>query len=202
LPTKHDLYQQLKFNLQKQINGSFNDWPRFSVQFKHIKLSENQHWIKAGDYCKDIGFILNGLIRVYYIDSNGNEVNQHFYQANEALAPISALISAQPCEYYIQALEPVDLMLANYDNLNSLTGDQTQWLQLEVKLLQTVFIKNAKREAQLLLGNAEQRYKWFIKEFPELIDKLTQYHIASFLGITPVSLSRLKKKIDKESIVD
>lgn len=197
MPTKHDLYQQLKCNLQKQINGSFNDWPRFSEQFKHIKLSENQHWIKAGDYCEDICFILNGLLRVYYIDSNGNEVNQHFYQANEALAPISALISGQPCEYYIQALEPVDLMLANYSNLNTLTGDKTQWLQLEVKLLQTVFIKNAKREAQLLLGNAEQRYKWFIKEFPELIDKLTQYHIASFLGITPVSLSRLKKKIDK-----
>ncbi|PAJ73656.1 hypothetical protein CJF42_14665 [Pseudoalteromonas sp. NBT06-2] len=196
LQNKHDLYQQLKVNFEKQINEPFDDWSSFSDNFKHKILNQNQHWINAGDVCKDIGFILNGLIRVYYIDSNGNEVNQHFYQANEALAPISALISAQPCEYYIQALEPVDLILLNYNDLKSLTCDKNQWLQLEVKLLQTVFIKNAKREAQLLLGNAEQRYKWFIKEFPELNEKLPQYHIASFLGITPVSLSRLKNKID------
>jgi len=199
LQTEPDLYQQLKINFEKQLNGSFDDWSSFSCKFKHKRLEENQHWINGGDFCEDIGFILNGLLRVYYIDSSGNEVNQHFYQANEALAPISALISAQPCQYYIQALEPVDLMLANYNDLKSLTRNKIQWLQLEVKLLQTVFIKNAKREAQLLLGNAEQRYKWFIKEFPDLNKKLPQYHIASFLGITPVSLSRLKNKIDKNN---
>ena len=194
--TQADLNQQLRINFEQQINQPFNNWPSFYEKFKHKKLNENQHWIKAGDFCEDIGFILNGLLRVYYIDHNGNEVNQHFYQANEALAPISALVSAQPCEYYIQAIEPVDLMLANYKNLNNTHSKNPQWLQLEVKLLQTVFIKSAKREAQLLLGNAEQRYKWFLKEFPELCNRLNQYHIASFLGITAVSLSRLKKKIE------
>ena len=51
-----------------------------------------------------------------------------------------------------------------------------------------------RREARLLLGNAEQRYRWFCKEYPELLERIPQYHIASFLGITPVSLSRLRKK--------
>lgn len=194
--TQADLNHQLRINFEKQISQPFDNWLSFSEKFKHIQLTENQHWIKAGDFCEDIGFILSGLLRVYYIDHNGNEVNQHFYQANEALAPISALVSAQPCEYYIQAIEPVDLMLSNYRDLNNTHSKNTQWLQLEVKLLQTVFIKSAKREAQLLLGNAEQRYKWFLKEFPDLNDKLTQYHIASFLGITAVSLSRLKRKMD------
>lgn len=194
--TQADLNHQLRINFEKQINQPFDNWSSFSEKFKHKQLTENQHWIKAGDFCEDIGFILSGLLRVYYIDQNGNEVNQHFYQANEALAPISALVSAQPCEYYIQAIEPVDLMLSNYIDLNNTHSKNTQWLQLEVKLLQTVFIKSAKREAQLLLGNAEQRYKWFLKEFPDLNDKLTQYHIASFLGITAVSLSRLKRKMD------
>jgi CRP-like cAMP-binding protein len=102
-------------------------------------------------------FILKGILRVYYIDRSGNEINQHFYQANEVLSPISALISDEPCQYYIQALEPCELMLANYHDLNNISIVQPQWLQLEVKLLQTVFIKNAKREAatRMACGDAQ-----------------------------------------------
>ncbi|SFD38777.1 Crp/Fnr family transcriptional regulator [Pseudoalteromonas denitrificans] len=188
-------YTHLKTVFEKKIDCHFNDWSAFSEKFHLKTFTTNEHWIKAGEFCDDMCFILKGILRVYYIDRSGNEINQHFYQANEVLSPISALISDEPCQYYIQALEPCELMLANYHDLNNISIVQPQWLQLEVKLLQTVFIKNAKREAQLLLGNAEQRYKWFLKEFPELNEKLPQYHIASFLGITPVSLSRLRKKI-------
>jgi CRP-like cAMP-binding protein len=157
-------------------------------------MTAQSHWIQAGDVCHELCFILEGLLRVYYIDGNGNEVNQHFYQANEVIAPISAIISDEPCQYYIQILEPSQLMLADYNQLSAYGNDHPEWLRLEIKMLQRVFVKNARHEARLLLGNAEQRYKWFCKEYPELLERLPQYHIASFLGITPVSLSRLRKK--------
>lgn len=70
------------------------------------------------------------------------------------------------------------------------------WLQLENAILKSVYLKTARREAQMLLGGAEQRYRWFLKENPELADQLPLYQVASYLGVTPVSLSRLRKMLN------
>jgi CRP-like cAMP-binding protein len=191
-PTSDQL--QLKASFEQEFAIKLTDWHSFTQYFSALELHSQQHWIRAGDTCTDLCFILDGLIRIYYIDQDGNEVNQHFYQANEVIAPVDALVSKEPCQYFIQALEPTRLMLANYHQLSQAGEDNPELLRLEIKMLQTIFIKSARREARLLLGNAEQRYRWFCKEYPELLERIPQYQIASFLGITPVSLSRLRKK--------
>ena len=182
----------LSDGFERQFGRLISDWTEFSAQFSPLHMQPQQHWIKAGDHCKHICYILTGLVRIYYINQAGNEVNQHFYQADEMIAPVDALINNESCQYYIQALEPTCLMQANYQQLSMYGENNPEWLRLEIKMLQNVFIKSARREARLLLGNAEQRYHWFCKEYPELLGRITQYHIASFLGITPVSLSRLR----------
>ena len=184
---------------EKNHQLSVRQWEAIAKQFHYRELDAQEHWIQAGDYCMDMCVILEGLLRVYYVDRSGNEVNQHFYQANEVFAPISAIISNEPCPFYIQVLEPAKLMLANYHELQEAAYNNPDWLRLEIKMLQGVFVKNAKHEAQLLMGNAEQRFKWFRKEYPELLERLPQYHVASFLGITPVSLSRLRKKLEQSN---
>jgi len=187
-------YLKLQAAFEQELDAPLDDWPSLSSKFHYREMDVQGHWIQAGDFCNEFCFILDGLLRVYYIDDAGNEVNQHFYQAGEVIAPISAIISDEPCQYYIQALEPSKLMLADYHQLSEYGYNNPEWLRLEIKMIQRVFVKNARHEARLLLGNAEQRYKWFCKEYPELLERLPQYHIASFLGITPVSLSRLRKK--------
>jgi CRP-like cAMP-binding protein len=191
-----DDHKHLQQGLEKGFSVTINDWNTFSPFFYSRTLSQHEHWIKAGDVCMELCYILEGLIRVYYIDESGNEVNQHFYQAGEVIAPINAIISKEPCQYFIQALEPTRLMLADYNELYAQGYNNPEWLRLEVKMLQRVFVKSARHEARLLLGNADQRYLWFKKAYPELLERLAQYHIASFLGITPVSLSRLRKKLE------
>jgi CRP-like cAMP-binding protein len=184
----------IKIACEQQLAIKLDDWYSFTQYFSARELQAQQHWIQAGDICTDLCFILEGLVRIYYIDQAGNEVNQHFYQANEVIAPVDALVSKEPCQYFIQTLEPTRLMVANYNQLSQAGEGNPELLRLEIKMLQTIFIKSARREAQLLLGNAEQRYRWFCKEYPELLERIPQYHIASFLGITAVSLSRLRKK--------
>jgi CRP-like cAMP-binding protein len=195
----NEAQQHLQQAFEQQHNTTIKDWNLLAEKFHYREMAALEHWINAGDYCVELCVILEGLLRVYYIDQAGNEVNQHFYQANEVFAPISAIISNEPCQYYIQVLEPVKLMLADYNELHEVASENPDWLRLEIKMLQTVFLKNAKHEAQLLMGNGEQRFKWFRKEYPELLKRLPQYHVASFLGITPVSLSRLRKKIEGAS---
>ncbi len=195
MPTQLNKDQnRIKIACEQQLAIKLNDWHTFTQYFSPRDLTTQQHWIQAGDTCTELCFILEGLIRIYYIDQAGNEVNQHFYQANEVIAPVDALVSKEPCQYFVQALEPTRLMVANYNELSKAAGNNPELLRLEIKMLQTIFMKSARREAQLLLGNAEQRYRWFCKEYPELLERIPQYHIASFLGITPVSLSRLRKK--------
>ena len=191
-----DDHHHLKQGFEKGFSVSISDWNTFAPHFYSRSLDINEHWINASDACIELCYILEGLIRIYYIDESGSELNQHFYQAGEVIAPINAIISKEPCQYYIQALEPSRIMLADYNNLYAQGYDNPEWLRLEIKMLQRVFVKNARHEARLLLGNAEQRYLWFKKSYPELLNRLAQYHIASFLGITPVSLSRLRKKIE------
>lgn len=193
-----EAHLKLKTGFEQQFDTSISSWETIAHKFCHRQMQPLDHWIKAGDVCVELCYILEGLIRIYYIDQSGNEVNQHFYQANEVIAPVSAILSEEPCQYFIQALEPTQLMLADYNDLYTAGAENPEWLRLEIKMLQTVFVKNARREARLLLGNAEQRYRWFCKAYPELLERLPQYHIASFLGITPVSLSRLRKKAAEE----
>ena len=185
---------QMQNICENKLAITLSHWETFTQHFSALKLEAQQHWVQAGDICTELCFILEGLIRIYYIDQAGNEVNQHFYQANEMIAPVDALVSKEPCQYFIQALEPTRLMVASYTALSKSGEESPELLRLEIKMLQTIFIKSARREAHLLLGNAEQRYRWFCKEYPELLERLPQYHIASFLGITAVSLSRLRKK--------
>lgn len=185
---------RLREAFEETLKAPISDWDTLGKEFHPRHMHSQEHWIQAGEVCNELCFILEGLLRVYYIDSTGNEVNQHFYQANEVIAPISAIISDEPCQYYIQALEPTQIMLADYHQLYDIGQTNPEWLRIEINFLQKVFVKNARHEARLLLGNAEQRYKWFCKEYPELLERLPQYHIASFLGITAVSLSRLRKK--------
>jgi CRP-like cAMP-binding protein len=187
--------EQLERVFNRHYQASLTNWPAFSDCFHLRELAQDEHWIRAGDVTKQMCFIVSGLLRIYYIDQAGNEVNQHFYQAEEVLAPISVMMSNEPCQYYVQALEGSVVLLADSDELFKLGNQDIEWLRLENKIVKTVFLKTVKREAKLLLGNGEQRYKWFLKEYAELATRLPQYHIASFLGITPVSLSRLRKKI-------
>ena len=195
--TEQEAYKQhLIQGIQRQYNATLNDWSPFVEHFRFHEWPTQYHWIEAGQCVTELCYIVEGLVRVYYIDQAGNEVNQQFHQSGEIVAPVSAIVEGEACQYYIQTLEPTKVWLADYVELNRVGKTNPEWLQLEIKMLQKVYLVTARREASLLMGNAEHRYKWFCKTYPELLERLPQYHIASFLGITPVSLSRLRKQIE------
>ncbi len=184
----------MKQSLEAQFQISVSDWDGFTELFSLKRLNANEDWVKAGEHCQQFGFIVSGLIRVYYIDHAGNEANEGFYEAGQLIGPISSMVSNDPCQFYIQALEPSELFIADYRQFHELAYDKPEWLRFEIKFMQQIFLKSARRDAKLLMGSAEQRYRWFCKEHPDLLKRIPQYQIASYLGVTPVTLSRLRKK--------
>ncbi len=192
-----DLNQQLevmKQSLETQFQAVVSDWEGFIELFSPKILQANENWVKAGDHCSQFCFIVSGLMRIYYLDPAGNEVNEGFYDAGQLVGPISSMVSNEACQYYIQALEPSELLVADYRQFHELGYNKPEWLRFEIKFMQQIYLRGARRDAKLLLGSAEQRYRWFCKEYPDLQKRIPQYQIASYLGVTPVTLSRLRKK--------
>lgn len=193
----HPDIQLFTQSLQQIYRCEFSDNSLLAQQFSVRSLTEKEHLIEAGQVAREVFFIAEGILRVYYIDREGNEANQQFYQSCEVIAPVFSLTTSEPSPFYLQALTPGRVLVADYQKLHQAGVDNLAWLTAENALLKSVFLKTARREAQMLLGDAEQRYRWFLKENPQLAEQLPLYQIASYLGVTPVSLSRVRKKLSQ-----
>jgi CRP-like cAMP-binding protein len=129
---------------------------------------------------------------LYYRDARGTEWTKAFCLAGTVVAAYSALLRGEPSRLSIQALEPSTLLVADFDSYQTLTAEHPCWQIVNRKLAEGLFIKKEQRESELLLDDASTRYQNFLDEYPGLEARVKQYHIASYLGITPVSLSRIR----------
>ncbi len=162
-------------------------------------LAADDHLVHTGERSSEIYIIQHGLLRLYYGDEEGRERNKAFYGDGDVTGPVSAIMSARPASFAIQALEPCELLAANLTQLLALAPSDPAVSKLVITLLSEAFMRNEQREMLLLTHNAEQRYRWMLMHQPELVARIPQYHIASYLGIDAVSLSRIKRKVKSAS---
>ena len=151
--------------------------------------------IHAGDHSDNLDFLESGLVRVFYTTPDGRERNKAFYRAGDITGPVSAAITASAAPFSIQCLEPCEMISFRFSDLRVATRRNIQIANLYSDLLAEAFIRNEQREAVLLTCNAEQRYLWLLQHEPDLPNRVAQFHIASYLGVDAVSLSRLKRKL-------
>lgn len=163
--------------------------------FQIHTLRKGEFFIRAGDVPQVIGFTISGILRLYYMDTDGNEFTKSFCAENSFVAAYSALLLKQPSRLFIQALEDVKLLIADYSAYRSLSNLYPGLQQLSCKIAEYLFIKKEQRESSLLLDDAKTRYLSFLEAYPGLEARLKQHYIASYLGITPVSLSRIRTQL-------
>jgi CRP-like cAMP-binding protein len=154
--------------------------------------------LTAGSRERNIFLVESGLLRLFYTSPDGRERNKAFFGPGKVCGPISAVITDSPAPFSIQALEPSRLLRADYDLLLRHASRSRDLNRLQVDLLSEAFVRNEQREAMLLTCNAEQRYQWVLQREPELLERLPQFHIASYIGVDAVSLSRLKRKLNPD----
>jgi CRP-like cAMP-binding protein len=159
-----------------------------------ITVRKGAFFLQAGDVPRRIGYLKSGLLRLFYIDLNGDEVNKHFCLENTLAISYSAFLQQTESRFFIQALEDSQLITIGYDAYQELLAGHMCWQIVARKLAEMVFILKEKREAELLLNDAQERYQQFLVDYPNLEKRIAQYHIASYLGITPESLSRIRAK--------
>ena len=150
---------------------------------------------RAGELADHVFFICSGLVRFFYITEDGKEHNKSFSRENQFAGALQYSVQAEPCRFAIQALEPTQTLAISLQGLNNLYQQSVAWANLGRLYLETLAVRKTEREAGFLLDSAEARYKDFLDQEPELVERLPLYHIASFLGITDVALSRIRRRI-------
>lgn len=157
-------------------------------------VPKNEHFIQAGDTAKKVGFIISGLVRFYHL-KDGEEYNVVFKKEFETASSFETIILNQPSSYSFEALEDVQLIVYDYDEMEELFAKNHQLERFGRYFIQQELAQAIKIYEGHLFFSPEERYLKFIEEYPDLMNRVPLKHLSSFLGITPVSLSRIRKRI-------
>jgi CRP-like cAMP-binding protein len=159
------------------------------------KLKRKEFLIKPGDICKTENFITKGCLRAYTIDENGFEHILMFGIEDWWIGDLHSLLTQSPATYFVQALEDAEVIQYTKENLDKLLVRVPKFERFYRIMLQKALIGLHQRVSQNLALSAEERYTNFIKKYPHLQERLSQKQIAAYLGITPIFLSMLRRKL-------
>jgi len=187
-----------KIQIRKSIDNIYplgNEcWYKIEPLIYIKELNKNDYFSKEGQSTRDLGFIFNGILRIYYLNDKGEEWNKHFLQKNDFVA--SSISPEIKSITNIQALAKTTILCIPYSELVKISTEYKEINSFSQKLISSYLEQKQEREIRLLSEEAMNNYLTFKKSYPDLENKIQQYHIASYLGITPTQLSRLRKKID------
>jgi CRP-like cAMP-binding protein len=186
---------KLQQNFSHLVSFSLAEWEAGVSCFTIKSWLADETVFAAGSFPSKIHFIIEGRARYFYLTHDGVEKTKSIIGTGGTLASMSTLVSGAPSPFYVQTLTPCITAIISYDNLMSLADTYHSWNTLIRKLLEQLALKKERREASFLLLNARQRYEQFLTEFGEQADEIPLRHVAMYLGITDVSLSRIRKEM-------
>jgi len=185
---------QLKQSIDNIYRMGNECWSELEPLIYVKELDKNDYFSKESQSTKDLGFIFNGVLRIFYLSDTGEEWNKHFLRENDFVA--SSISPEKKSITNIQALTETILLCIPYTELVKLSTKYPEINSFIQKLTFSYLEQKQDREIKLLSENATNNYLNFIKSFPGLENQIQHYHIASYLGITPTQLSRLRKKLN------
>ena len=169
-----------------------------STSFKNqekAKEMTGENYISAGVVPRSFALNLDGIFRYVYTNEKGLEFTKGIISEERFLSSYSAMKWQTPSFYSIEALEEATIIELNYDRWLQLKSEDSYWTEFLLTLVEGGYRVKEKRERELLLLSAEERYLNFLKDYPGMINRVKQSIVASFIGIQPESLSRIRKNI-------
>ena len=178
-----------------RYNLSETDWESTMVSFHVEPVKSKSYFLKEGQISRKLGFIKSGLFRSFIWDQNGNDITTHFFLPGTVLLSIESFNNQVPSKENIAALECSELLIVTYDDLHKLYQTVPAWQQIckDVAEMKNQVLNTRSIQFQTL--TAKERYKKFCETYPEIMQKVTLRHIASYLGIDSATLSRIRKNI-------
>lgn len=194
LPNDNQLFV-LRNALERHVVLPNKVWTRAIPYLRSSSFKARKYIVEAGEKVSDLHFMISGVVRHYYLSHRGKEFNKSFAVTGQIVSSFTSLLEGTPSPLYIQAIKPSECLSIAYCDFLYLSEHYHEWSILRTSILEEALIMKEQRETELLVLTAAERYVKFIGNNPVIAASIPNYHIASYLGITEVALSRIRRRL-------
>jgi CRP-like cAMP-binding protein len=187
--------ENLKDHITRLNNIPEQDLIKILSYFSVIEINKKQNLLIEGQICKHNYFVDKGCLRLFFINEKGMEQTIQFALENWWLADYSSFSAQKPSEFYIQAVEKSTIIMLSFEAQEELLKQFPQMERYFRLIHQRAHAASQFRIRTLYGFSREETYHLFVKRYPEFVQRIPQYLLASFLGFTPEYLSEIRKKI-------
>jgi CRP/FNR family transcriptional regulator len=187
------MHSTINNHIYSHIQASPSDLQLFNASLNEIAVGKGQFLLKPGTHVKHEYFVIKGCLKAYYMDPKGNKNIIQFAIENWWIGDFDAFYNQVPSKLYIEAIEDSQLLSINYKNLQKIYKEAPIFERYFRLLTTQAFIAQRKRILSTLEKNTEARYLEFCASYPNIKERVPNYNIANYLGVSPENLSRVRK---------
>ena len=169
------------------------EWDKISSLIRTQKIKKGQCFLSVGETSDRFAVVEEGLFRIYYVDQEGKEAIKTFRSRGGVIGAYAEFLRKIPSRLNVEALCDSTISVVQADDVMNLFKSSAAWEKVGRKITELLYLEKEEREYQFLCLDASHRYQAFLKEYAQDLARIPDYMVASYLGITPVYLSKLKK---------
>ncbi len=192
------MLELLRTHIEKRVSLTDREFSLCSRFFTEKSVRKRQFLLHEGDVCRHLAFVNSGCLRSYTVDHKGEEHIIQFAIEDWWVSDLHSFLAGAPSTHNIDALRDSQVLLLEQSARNALLEAVPKMERFFRLLLEANYIATHRRIDESLSASAEERYLMFVKTYPLLIELVPQNQIASYLGITPQSLSRIRKELSQK----
>ncbi|MFT6802616.1 MAG: CRP-like cAMP-binding protein [Salibacteraceae bacterium] len=181
------------FNTISKLNEA--TWDRILPFFKEETLQKNDYFAEENKTARKIAFLKTGVVRAFFINQEGKDYNKQFFVGQSIIGAYTSLLTGKQNLIAQQALTDCVMYTCEYKSLTTLFDTYPDLERFARKIAEYYFLEKEKKEIEIVLLDASQRYILFQEEFPTLEQRIPQFHIASYLGVSATQLSRIRRQL-------
>ena len=191
------MYDAILSAVARHIQLTPSETQIFQSVLVHRKFRKRQYVVQAGDVCRYENFVVKGVLRAYSVNAEGKEHIVMFAMEGWWISDLYSFLTSTPATLNIDVLEDCDILSIEKPALVKLYEQVPKFDRLFRVLLQNAFIAQQQRILGTISQTVEERYEEFIRKYPLLEQRIPQHQVASFIGTTPETLSRIRKQAAK-----
>lgn len=192
-----DIIQNFRNYLEQFVSVSDSDFQNAIKSFQFKRLKKNAYFVKSGEVCQTVAYVNKGILRSYYINKKGNNITYSFHLPNSHVTSKNSFVNKTSSVLSIQAIEPTELLIINYNDLQELYKSNPLWQEAGRLVTEFSYMEIENNQTINQTDNTREKYLNLLNNYPQIIKRVPTAYIASYLGVSRETLSRIKNKIFK-----
>jgi CRP-like cAMP-binding protein len=191
------MYKQLYDSIQEIVTLTDEEWELCKNSFRPKRMLKRQFLLQEGDVCRDLTFVEKGALYSYTVDSAGNKHVIRFAFEGWWMANLHSFFTGKPTRLNIEVLEECELLMLDRDNHEKLLDEVPAYERYHRIIVQNAYVAIQQRVENALGLTAEEKYERLIEQNPEFLNRVPLNLVASYLGVTPETLSRVRSNFGR-----